>query len=257
MAQDVSNANMTSILFRAIMSSWYAKIAILVVLAAGAGAVYWYRDSISLTAASVEESVISSLGIGVVVVALWLVVLAFAFFVHQSLFRRYRLWLASPFLLAFLLGVLSFFAPFQGPLARFTLEGDVTLGGTVGYAIAGEVVWLGVLRVAAVLAVAVAIAAPGLALRALSLYGSAFFGMYMLAMSAGGAIGRMFKAKPKAPKSPDENDLRSSSESPLRDAGASRCDRQWNSRSSASGLPPRPLGSLVPTIRESEPRRPR
>ena len=214
MAQDVSNANMTSILFRAIMSSWYAKIAILVVLAAGAGAVYWYRDSISLTAASVEESVISSLGLGVVAVALWLVVLAFAFFVHQALFSRYRLWLASPFMLAFLLGILSFFAPFQGPLARFTLGGDVTLGGTVGYAIAGEVVWLGVLRVAAVLAVAVAIAAPGLALRALSLYGSAFFGMYMLAMGAGGAIGRMFKAKPKAPKSPDEDELRSPSESP-------------------------------------------
>ena len=214
MAQDVSNANMTSILFRAIMSSWYAKVAILVVLAAGTGAVYWYRDSISLTAASVEESVISSLGLGVVAVALWLVVFAFALFVHQSLFRRYRLWLASPFLVAFLLGVLSFFAPFQGPLARFTLEGDVTLGGTVGYAIAGEVVWLGVLRVAAVLAVAVAIAAPGLALRALSLYGSAFFGIYILAMGAGGAIGHMFKARPKAEKSSDEEDLRSPSESP-------------------------------------------
>ncbi len=216
MAQDVSNANMTSILFRAIMSSWYAKIAILVVFAAGVGAVYWYRDSLSLTAVSVEESVISSLGLGVVAVVLWVVVFAYAVFIQQSLFRRYRLWLASPFLLAFLLGVLSFFAPFQGPLARFTLEGDVTLGGTVGYAIAGEIVWLGVLRVAAVLAVAVAIAAPGLALNALSLYGSAFFGMYMLAMSAGGAIGRMFKAKPKAPKSPspDENELRSPSESP-------------------------------------------
>ena len=201
MAQDVSNANMTSMLLRSILSSWHARIAILVVLAAGAGAVYWYRDSISLTAASIEESIISSLGLGVVAVALWLVVFTFAIFVHQSLFRHYRPWLASPFLVAFLLGVLSFFAPFQGPLARFTLEGDVTLGGTVGYAIAGEIVWLGVLRVAAVLAVAVAIVAPGLALGALSLFGSAFFGMYILAMSVGGAIGSMFKARPKSDKS--------------------------------------------------------
>ena len=201
MAQDVSNANMTSMLLRSILSSWYARIVLLTALAAAAGAAYWYRDSISLTAASVEESVISSLGLGVVVVVLWLVVFTFAIFVHQSLFSHYRLWLASPFLVAFLLGVLSFFAPFQGPLARFTLEGDVTLGGTVGYAIAGEIVWLGVLRVAAILAVAVAIVAPGLALGALSLLGSAFFGMYILAMGVGGAIERMFKARPKSDKS--------------------------------------------------------
>ena len=201
MAQDVSNANMTSMLLRSILSSWYARIVLLMALVAAAGAAYWYRDSISLTAVSVEEGIISRLGLGVAAVALWTVVFTFAVFVHQSLFRHYRLWLASPFLLAFLLGVLSFFAPFQGSLARFTLEGDVTLGGTVGYAIAGEIVWLGVLRVAAVLAVAVAIVAPGLALGALSLLGSAFFGMYILAMSAGGAIGRMFKTKPKSDKS--------------------------------------------------------
>ena len=201
MAQDVSNANMTSMLLRSILSSWYARIVLLMAFVAVAGAAYWYRDSISLTAVSVEEGIISRLGLGVVAVALWLVVFTFAIFVHQSLFRHYRLWLASPFLLAFLLGVLSFFAPFQGPLARFTLEGDVTLGGAVGYAIAGEIVWLGVLRVAAVLAVAVAIVAPGLALGALSLLGSAFFGMYILAMSVGGAIGSMFKARPKSDKS--------------------------------------------------------
>ena len=201
MAQDVSNANITSMLLRSILSSWYSRIVLLTVLAAAAGAAYWYRDSISLTAASVEESVISSLGLGVVVVAMWVVVFTFAVFVHQSLFRHYRLWLASPFVVAFLLGALSFFAPFQGSLARFTLEGDVTLGGTVGYAIAGEIVWLGVLRVAAVLAVAVVIVVPGLALGAFSLLGTAFFGMYILAMSVGGAIGRMFKARPKSGKS--------------------------------------------------------
>ena len=213
MAQDVSNANMTSMLLRTIMSSWYAKIAILVLLAAGAGAVYWYRDSISLTAGSVEEEIISRLGLGVVAIALWLVVFTFALFVNQSLFRPYRLWLASPFLLAFLLGVLSFFAPFQGPLARFTLGGDVTLGGAVGYAIAGEVVWLGVLRVAAVLAVAIAIVSPALALGAFSLFGSALLGMYILAMSAGGAVVRLFKGRPKPPQTHDGDGL-PSSESP-------------------------------------------
>ena len=130
MAQDVSNANMTSMLLRSILSSWYARIVLLMALVAAAGAAYWYRDSISLTAVSVEEGIISRLGLGVAAVALWTVVFTFAVFVHQSLFRHYRLWLASPFLLAFLLGVLSFFAPFQGSLARFTLEGDVTVSYT-------------------------------------------------------------------------------------------------------------------------------
>ena len=115
MAQDVSNANMASMLIRSLLSSWYARIVLLTALVAAAGAAYWYRDSISLTAASVEESVISSLGLGVVAVALWLIVFTYAIFVHQSLFRHYRLWLASPFLLAFLLGVLSFFAPLPRP----------------------------------------------------------------------------------------------------------------------------------------------
>ena len=214
MAKDVSNANMTSILFRAIMSSWYAKIALLVVFAAGAGAVYWYRDSISLTAVSFEEGVISRLGLGVVAVALLVIVFAFALVAHRSMFRHYRLWLASPFFLAFLLGVLSFFAPFQGPLARFTLEGDVTLGGAIGYAIAGEVVWLGVLRVAAVLAVALAIVSPGLAFNGLSLFGRGALGMYILAMSAGGALGRMFSARSKSPESSDEETPHPGSDSP-------------------------------------------
>ena len=94
------------------------------------------------------------------------------------------------------------------------MEGDVTLGGVVGYAIAGEIVWLGVLRVAAVLAVAVAIVTPGLALSALSLLGSAFLGIYILAIGAGGAVGRMLKSRPKVPKSSDKNDSRIPSESP-------------------------------------------
>ena len=206
MAREASNANMTSILLRAIMSSWYAKIALLVAVAAVAGAVYWYRDSISMTAASVEESVISLLGLGVVAVALWVAAFALALFVHRSLFHHYRIWLASPFFMACLLGVLSFFAPFQGPLARFTLEGDGTLGGAVGYAIAGEVIWLGALRLAAVFVVAVAIASPGAAIRGLALVGRSFLGLYILAMGVGGAIGRGISARSKSRKSADEEE---------------------------------------------------
>ena len=214
MAKDVDNVTMTSILLRAIMSSWYAKLSLLVVLAAVVGAVYWYRESLSLTAVSIEESVISRLGLGVVAVALWVTVFALALFVHRSLFRHYRTWLASPFFLAFLLGVLSFFAPFQGPLARFTLGGDVTLGGAIGYAIAGEVVWLGALRLAAVLAIAVAIASPGMTLNGSSLFGRSLLGMYILTLSVAGAIGRKLSAKSKSRKSSDEKNPVSRSDTP-------------------------------------------
>ncbi len=209
MAREASNANMTSILLRAIMSSWYAKITLLILFAAGAGTVYWYRDSLSLTVGSIEESVISQLGLGVVAVALWIAVFMLALFVHTSLFRHYRLWLASPVFLAALLGFLSFFAPFQGPLAGFTLEGDVTLGGAVGYAIAGEVVWLGVLRVAAVFAVAVAIVSPRVALGALSIAGTGLVGIYLVITSIGRAIG----SKSKSAKPSDEQAVQSAADS--------------------------------------------
>ena len=213
MAREASNANMTSILFRAIMSSWYAKITLLFLFAAGAGAVYWYRDSLSLTAGSLEESVISRLGLGVVAVALWIAVFMLALFVHTSLFRHYRLWLASPVFLAALLGLLSFFAPYQGPLARFTLEGDVTLGGTVGYAIAGEIVWLGAIRVAAVFAIAIAIVSPRVAWGALAVAGTGLVGIFAMIMSIGGAVGRANGSKSKTAKSSDEQDVQSGADS--------------------------------------------
>ncbi len=200
MAKNVSNTNMNSMLFGAILSSWYGRIAMFVLLAAAMGAAYWRRDSLSLTAASGQEGIISLLGLGIIPVALWIGAFGFALFVHQPLFRHYRLWFASPFFLAFLLGALSFFAPFQGPFARFTLEGEVTLGGAVGYAIAGETVWLGVLRVAIALAVAVAIAFPPIAAIGLQGLWKAMLGIYILAMSAGGAIAGLFGAGAKSQK---------------------------------------------------------
>lgn len=198
MAKEVGNVNMSMILLRATVSSWYARIALLVVLTGLAGAAYWYRDSISATLLSVEEEVISRLGLGVVVVALWAAVFTLALLARRSLFRHYRLWLASPFLVAFVLGVLSFFTPFHGPLARFTLEGGVTLGGTVGYAIAGEAAMLGALKLAAILALSVAIAVPG----SFSMFGRFLIGVYMLTIGAVGLIGRgirgMLKSRPSS-----------------------------------------------------------
>lgn len=183
MAKDVGNANMVSILLRAPLSSRYVRIILLVALVAAAGAIFWYRDSLLETYSSIHENVISRLGFGVVVVALWLGVLGFALVARRSWFGYYRLWLASPFALAFILGALSFATSFQGPLTAFTLD-DGTLGGTIGYAIAGEVAWLGWIRLGALLVIAGFVASPNLSLNVVSNLGRALAALYVLASGA-------------------------------------------------------------------------
>lgn len=191
MAKDVGNSNMVSILLRSSLSSRYVRLILLVVLAAAVGAVYLYRDSLLETYSSIHENVISRLGFGVVVVGLWLCVLGFALVARRSWFSHYRLWLASPFALAFILGALSFATSFQGPLTAFTLD-DGTLGGTLGYAIAGEVAWFGWIRLAGLLVIAGLVASPRLSLNVVSTLGGALAALYVFAAGAVLWIGRQF-----------------------------------------------------------------
>lgn len=191
MAKDVGNANMVSILLQSSLSSRYVRIILLVVFIAAAGAIYWYRGFLLDTYSSIHEGVISRLGFGVIVVALWLGVLGFALAARRSWFGYYRLWLASPFALAFILGSLSFATSFRGPLTAFTLD-DGTLGGTIGYAIAGEVTWLGWIRLGVLLVITAFIASPRLSLNGLSTLGRGMGALYVLASGAVLWIGHQF-----------------------------------------------------------------
>jgi S-DNA-T family DNA segregation ATPase FtsK/SpoIIIE len=149
---------------RALYSSWYAPAAVAVTLAAAGGLGYWFREEITSAYTGAQEAVVSTLGVGVALVPIWLAVFLLAVAKRRSWFRRVNLWAGSLVYGAFVLGVLSFFQPNEGALAAFTLDGEVSLGGKVGYAIAGPIAWLGALRVAAVFFVGAAATTPKLSL---------------------------------------------------------------------------------------------
>ena len=192
MAKDVGNANMVSILLRAALSSRYVRIVLLAGLVAAAAAVYWYSVSIAETYSAIREDILSRLGFGVVPVGLWVCVFGLALAVRRSWFIHYRLWLASPFLLAFILGALSYSTSFQGPLSAFTLGGEVTLGGTVGYAIAGDVDWQGWIRLGGLLVIAGFVASPKGSLIVVSALGRSLTAVYVLTAGVVLWIGRQF-----------------------------------------------------------------
>ena len=125
-----------------------------------AGAVYWFRAPILDAITSTRDAIVSTLGLGVVPIVAWLAVFAFALGWRRGWFRRYRLWLGSVVLLAAALGALAFFTPANGALSAFTLGGEVSLGGRAGQAVVGPTAWLGSLRLFAVIAIGVAVAAP-------------------------------------------------------------------------------------------------
>ena len=140
-----------------------AAVAVAVALFVVAGVVYWFRAPILDAITSAKDAIVSTLGLGVVPTVAWLMVFAFALGWRREWFRHYRLWLGSVAFLAATLGALAFFSPAEGTLGAFTLGGEVSLGGRAGHAVVGSTVWLGALRLFAVIAVGVAVVAPPVA----------------------------------------------------------------------------------------------
>jgi Cdc6-like AAA superfamily ATPase len=201
MARDASNVNMTAILLRGTMSSWYARIALLALLAALIGAAFWYGESLSATYFSVKDSIVSRLGLGVVLVAVWFGILGWALVARRPWFLHYQLWAGSLFLMAFLLGVLSFFEPFEGALAAFTLEGEVSLGGTIGYAITGDVIWFAAFKLLTIFIVGAFVASPRLSMDISTILGKLMVATYIFGMVSTGWIGRRLGRMYKVDKS--------------------------------------------------------
>ena len=178
-------------------SSRYGFAALVGVLAAGGGLGYWFREQLTSGYDTTEEAVVSTLGLGVVPAAAWLVALLLALAIRWSWLRRVNLWIGSLVYGVFILGVMSFFQPNDGALAPFTLNGDVSLGGKFGTAIAGPIVWQGALRVLAVFMVGAAIATPRLTLDLGALLGKLLIYVYVFTIVAAkgmvSALSRMYR----------------------------------------------------------------
>ena len=155
---------------------------------------------------------LGALGLGVAPVAVWMAVFLWALAKRRSWFWHFNIWIGSLVYLAFILGLLSFFEPSTGALGAFTLEGEVTLGGDVGHAIAGPIVWQGALRLLAVLILGAAIAAPRPTLALAAAAGRLGVYAYVLSALAArrivSALSRMYRIEPESRVSEIAEDIR-------------------------------------------------
>ena len=200
--QGGTEAKSLAMMLREPLTSWYAWVAVVGVLVGAGGVVYWSRETVASGLTFAFEAVATTFGLGMVPTALWLAVFLAVVAFKRSWFRRYNFWVASIFYLAFVLGVLAFFRPYYGPLAAFSLHGDVTLGGQVGDAVAGPVASLAVLRVLAALVAGTVIASPHLSLFLVVALGRVAVYLYVFSVvavkSTVSALSRMYRFKPES-----------------------------------------------------------
>ena len=189
---------------RVLLSKSYGRIAVVAALAAAVGLAYWYRLEIGSAYTSTREATLTTVGLGVAPVALWLAAFLWTLATRPSWFKRANLWIGSLLFLALTLGALSFFRADQGPMASFTLDDEVSLGGRVGEAVVGPAdsnAALRGLRVAAPFVAGAAIVAPRLALDVVTWMGKMLVFAYVLFTIAVrglfSALRRLYGFKPK------------------------------------------------------------
>ena len=146
--------------------TFYFKLAVgLFVLAVVAVAAYLVLEPLRALISSVRVEILSALGLGVVPVGAWL-----AAFAATALLKRewlhpkwWRFWIASAALVALMVGIMAFFEPVYGLLGRFTLGGDVSLGGEAGNTIIGLTSFTAVLRLTGIFVLGLVILSPRVA----------------------------------------------------------------------------------------------
>ena len=148
----------------AFISSWHGRASLVIVPGVAAGAVaYWLTTSADDLYPPIRDGLINAVGLGVTFIGAWIAVALWSLVTRRSWHRRPRFWLGSASLIVVSLGIMGFFQPLNGALSGFTRQGDFSLGGVVGPAVAGTVPWLGALRLAAISGAALALTSPPLA----------------------------------------------------------------------------------------------
>ena len=146
--------------------TFYFKLAVgLFVLTVVGVAAYLVLEPVRDLLTSVRVETLSALGLGVVPVGAWLAVFAaIALLKREWLHPKWwRFWIASAALVALMVGIMAFFEPVYGLLGRFTLGGDVSLGGGAGNTIIGRTSFAGVLRLIGIIVLGLVILSPRVA----------------------------------------------------------------------------------------------
>ena len=177
--------------------TWYELLAVPVI--AVVAAIFWLKEAISEAFWTAQERTTSLLGLGMMPLGVWGGVFVAALIFKPTLFRHYRFWIASLLLLALTFGVLALFRPLDGVLSLFTLGGYVPLGGLVGEAIAGPVVWQHVLRLGGLAVLAIVALSPSFAALVAITLGRVFTFAYLGIVLIGKAIGSKLSRKQQEP----------------------------------------------------------
>ena len=156
-------------------------------LAAGAAA-YLFREPL-------QQQIVARFGLGVVLLGVWPIALAWTAIFRRRWLLRINLWVASLGLPALGMGIMAFFNPVTGPMSVFTLDGDTTLGGKIGLGIIGSPGAMGALRLAGIFVLVAGVAAPSVAMYVLRSLGKgslfAYFGLVVAVKS----VGKMYKTE--------------------------------------------------------------
>jgi S-DNA-T family DNA segregation ATPase FtsK/SpoIIIE len=242
------------------------RLALLAALGAG-GMAFWFREQTASAYFSAQDAVVGTFGLGVVPAALWLAAFLWTMARGRSSFRHARLWLGSLVFLALIWGILGLFEPAGRTLAAFTLDGDVSLGGHAGYAIAGPVVWQGVLRLLGAFIVGAVIVAPRLILHLATSAGRLVLAAYVLALlplkRIASALSSMYHFDPRSRFARSER-VRERAGSPRRPrelstGPATDQPRAWRSRTkdpiveeAVAQSEARVVATLMPTIESTD-----
>jgi DNA segregation ATPase FtsK/SpoIIIE-like protein len=141
-------------------------ILILVSLVAVGALVSLFRHSLGDIYSLSEERVITAVGLGVAPLGVWLVALLGSLVVRPRRVPNLRLWASTLALsLAAVAAMSAFETSFGSPLDAFTRQGEVSLGGDIATYVTRGSGWLAFMFAGSLVATAVAIVQPILALR--------------------------------------------------------------------------------------------
>ena len=137
-----------------------AGLVLLIVLGASG---YWFREPLADSLVSAKNGLFGTLGLGIAPLGLLAACAAAVALWRPHWFRHVNLWAAGLLLVALTMGLMGLFEPYKRPLAVFTLDGEVTLGGRVGGSMAGNTPWRSVVQLTALAVGAAALASPSAA----------------------------------------------------------------------------------------------
>ena len=174
----------------------------LVLVAAGVGLGYWYRDAIETAFGSGETAVLGALGLSIAPVGLWSLVFLYALGARRRWLTKVNVWLGGVAFVVAAAGLMSFYEPAEGALTYFTTDGHDSLGGSLGETVSGSASAVGALRVAGAFALGLALAFPRLSWDIAVILGKGLVFFYVLLVvglrALARALGRMYRFEGRA-----------------------------------------------------------